>query len=183
VHGLDLGPLEPCLPARLFTKSKRIQLAPKVLLDDLDRVHNTFAEGAQLREDTYDMLLIGRRHLRSNNSWLHNSRRLVRGQPRCTALMHPADASTRQISAGDIIRVHSRVGTLEIVAELSEDIMPGVISIPHGWGHHRPGIKLYTAQQYAGVSMNDITDHAFIDELSGNAAVNGVPVRVESASG
>jgi anaerobic selenocysteine-containing dehydrogenase len=179
-HGIDLGALTPCFPDRLFTKTKRIQLAPEILVGDLERVKKKFFDDSDERKDDYDMLLIGRRQLRSNNSWMHNSMRLVKGKNRCTALMHPSDAAKRRLSSGQTIRVHSRVGTIEIMLEVSKEIMPGVISIPHGWGHHRPGIKLETAQNHAGVSINDITDHSYIDALCGTAAVNGVPVRVEA---
>ncbi|MGB0384762.1 MAG: molybdopterin oxidoreductase family protein [Ardenticatenaceae bacterium] len=179
VHGVDLGPLQPCLPERLFTPSKRIQLAPELLVADLERVKSTyFAPAHPNGSAQYDLSLIGRRQLRSNNSWMHNSKRLVRGKERCTLLIHPTDADARHIRDGQQVTVQSRVGQLNITTQISDEIMPGVVSIPHGWGHHRPGIQLDTAQQHPGVSINDLTDDYALDELSGNAAFSGVPVKV-----
>ncbi|MBL9104223.1 MAG: molybdopterin oxidoreductase family protein [Myxococcales bacterium] len=182
VHGVDLGPLEPCLPARLFTASRRVSLAPPRLVGDLARVEARLLDAAANDgESVYDLRLIGRRHLRSNNSWLHNSLRLVKGPPRCTALLHPDDAARRGITAGQRVVVRSRVGSIELPVELSDEVMPGVVSVPHGWGHDRPGVALATAQQHAGASVNDLTDDRLLDALSGNAALNGVPVRVDAA--
>ena len=110
---------------------------------------------------------------------MHNSQRLVKGRDRCTLLMHPKDAQERTLSNGDQVAVRSRIGEVAIAVEISEEIMEGVVSIPHGWGHHRKGIQLDIAEAHPGVSVNDLTDERFIDELSGNAAVNGVPVEVE----
>ena len=124
-------------------------------------------------------MLIGRRHLRSNNSWMHNSHRLVKGPERCTLLMHPEDASLRGLSPTQRVRVSSRVGSIELKVEVSSEVMPGVVSVPHGWGHDRPGIKLGTASLHQGASINDLTDERSVDALSGNAAFSGVPVRVE----
>ena len=119
--------------------------------------------------------------LRSNNSWMHNSHRLVKGRNRCTLLMHPDDAARRNLTSQEKVRVSSRVGSLEIELEVSAEIMPGVVSIPHGWGHDRPGVSLATAQKHAGQSVNDLTDDEVIDVLSGNAVLSGVPVRVEGS--
>lgn len=124
------------------------------------------------------MRLIGRRQLRSNNSWMHNSYRLVKGRDRCTMLLHPSDGSRLGIEDGQLARVTSRVGSLNIKVELSDEIMPGVVSIPHGWGHNREGISMQVAAQHAGQSLNDLTDEHRIDLLTGNAAFNGVPVEV-----
>lgn len=183
VHGIDLGPLTSCLPERLFTPDKKIRLIPEVLGRDLDRVRRKFPRdsAAAPATDGFDLQLIGRRHLRSNNSWLHNSQRLVKGPPRCTLLIHPQDAARRGITAEQTVNVRSRVGSVALPAELTDEVMPGVVSIPHGWGHGRPGIALSTAQQHPGVSVNDLTDERLLDELCGNAALNGVPVRVEAA--
>ncbi|OUS39910.1 hypothetical protein A9R00_08710, partial [Oleispira antarctica] len=126
-----------------------------------------------------DILLIGRRHVRSNNSWLHNSQRLVKGKSRCTLMLHPELAQQQSIKNGDLVKVTSRVGSIEIEAEVTDELMPGVVSIPHGWGHNRKGIRQGIAQKHAGVSVNDLTDESLIDTLSGNAAVNGVPVVLE----
>jgi anaerobic selenocysteine-containing dehydrogenase len=177
VHGVDLGPLEPCLPARLRTPKGRIELAPVPFVRDAQRLLAT------LEEDPTDqpLLLIGRRHLRSNNSWMHNSRRLVRGKERCTLLMHPDDATRLGVAGEAKVAVVSRTGRIEAPLELSDEVMPGVVSLPHGWGHHRPGINLSVAEEHAGVSVNDLTDESVVDELCGNAVLSGVPVRVESA--
>ena len=122
--------------------------------------------------------LIGRRHVRDCNSWMHNYHRLVKGKDRCTVMMHPDDMAARGIANSDQVTVRSRAGELSIVVEASEDIMPGVVSIPHGYGHNRDGIRMDIAKTRAGVSCNDITDELALDALSGNAAVNGVPVEV-----
>jgi anaerobic selenocysteine-containing dehydrogenase len=175
-HGIDLGPLAPCLPARLQTRNARIDLLPKALVADLERLEqaDTASAGPMLR-------LIGRRDLRTNNSWMHNSRRMVKGPARCTLLIHPDDAAARALGPGELATVHSRVGEVSLPIEISTDMMPGVVSIPHGWGHHRPGIRLGVAQSHAGVSANDLTDETFLDALCGNAALNGVPVTVSKA--
>ena len=127
------------------------------------------------------LLLIGRRQLRSNNSWMHNSERLLRGKPQCTILMHPLDAarsvSFRQVK--DVV-VRSRVGSIVLPIEVSDEMMPGVVSIPHGWGHDRPGNQFEVAQQHAGASINDLTDDQAIDALCGTAAFNGTSVTVEA---
>jgi anaerobic selenocysteine-containing dehydrogenase len=177
-HGLDLGPLEPCLPERLATRPKRIRLAPEPMLADLVRLRARFFPGGVPTAPRPGLVLIGRRDLRSNNSWMHNSERLVRGKHRCTLLMHPADAASRGISDGQLVRVTSRVGAVEVPVELSDAVMPGVVSLPHGWGHTRDGTLLRTAQAHPGASANDITDELAIDALSGTAAFNGLPVEV-----
>jgi anaerobic selenocysteine-containing dehydrogenase len=163
VHGIDLGPLLPCLPDRLRTPDKQIELAPGVLVKDVERVKAKLLHTASLNSNG-NLLLIGRRQLRSNNSWMHNSQRLVRGKPQCTLLMHPADAARRQLRAGQEVSVSSRVGTVVVPIEISEEMMPGVVSIPHGWGHERA----------------DVTDDLAIDALCGTAAFNGIWVAVEA---
>ena len=130
--------------------------------------------------DDSQILLIGRRHVRSNNSWLHNSHRLVKGKSRCTLMLHPETAKQQGIEDGQNVKVSSRVGSVIIAAEVTDELMPGVVSIPHGWGHGRKGVKQKIAQAHAGVSVNDLTDDTLIDQLSGNAAVNGVPVSLEA---
>ncbi|MGO2625158.1 molybdopterin dinucleotide binding domain-containing protein, partial [Psychrobacter sp. AOP29-E1-4] len=127
-----------------------------------------------------EILLIGRRHVRSNNSWLHNSHRLVKGKSRCTLMLHPKTAEQHGIINGQNVRVTSRVGSIVIAAEVTDELMAGVVSIPHGFGHGRKGVKQQIAQAHAGVSVNDLTDDTLIDQLSGNAAVNGVPVQLEA---
>lgn len=175
-HGIDLGPLQPQLPERLFTANGRIDVASGPFLNDLNR-----AEAMLHRAPPSDdqLLLISRRHLRDNNSWLHNTHRLVKGRNRCTLQIHPTDAHRLGINDGDPVRVRSRVGRVELPAEVTGDIMPGVVCMPHGYGHNRPGIRLDVARQHAGVSINDLTDETQLDELTGNAALQGVPVRVE----
>ncbi len=179
-HGVDLGPLQPRLPERLFTEDKRIHLAPNVFVQDLQRVQATFYAGAD-GNGHGDLALIGRRDLRSNNSWMHNSHRLVRGKDRCTVIMHPDDAAARGLTDGQRVQVASRVGCIVLPLAVSDDIMPGVVSIPHGWGHDRPGIGLRVAAQHPGASYNDLSDQDLLDELTGNAALSGVPVRVSPA--
>jgi len=177
-HGVDLGPLRPCLPQRLFTADKQIQLAPEVLLNDLQRLKAHFFDPPAAGKNGFDFSLIGRRHLRSNNSWMHNSSRLIKGKPRCTLLMHPQDAAKRGFSDGQPVEVTARVGAVQIPVEFSEEMMPGVVSIPHGWGHHRPEIQLQIAAKQPGVSINDLTDDQMIDELCGNAAFSNVCVKI-----
>jgi anaerobic selenocysteine-containing dehydrogenase len=185
-HGIDLGPLSSCLPRRLRTTDKRIELAPEVLVKDVERVKAKFLEYGGSTPLSIDsnghLLLIGRRQLRSNNSWMHNSERLVKGKPQCTILMHPTDAAHRYLTAGQKVSVRSRVGDVEVPIEITEEMMPGVVSIPHGWGHERLGVQLAVAQQHAGESINDITDNQTIDALCGTAAFNGTWVTVEAAN-
>jgi len=171
-HGIDLGPLEPGLPRRLATADKRVRLAPPPYLDDLARAH------AALQAAPPELVLVGRRHVRSNNSWLHNSQRLVKGKPRCTLLIHPDDATRRGIADGAMVRLRSRVGEVAVAAEVSADMMPGVVCLPHGWGHDRPGARLSVASQHAGASINDVIDDQRIDALTGTAVLNGTPVEV-----
>lgn len=178
-HGIDLGALEPCLPHRLQTHNQRIDLTPAVFLEDLARVQQQFLSGTPVADELH---LIGRRDLRSNNSWGHNSHRLVKGPRRCTLRMHPQDARLRGLQDGERVRVRSRVGAVDAVLELTEELRPGVVSLPHGWGHDRSGSRLEVAQAHPGVSANDLTDDQFIDSLSGNAALNGVPVTVDRQS-
>ena len=180
VHGIDLGPLTPCLPGRLRTEDKQIDLAPEVLVKDVERVKTRFLNEAAYEANGH-LLLIGRRQLRSNNSWMHNSERLVKGnplKPQCTVLMHPADAANRDLLDGQKVVVRSRVGSIVLPVEISDEIMRGVVSIPHGWGHDRNGNQLAVAQQHAGASINDLTDPQAIDELCGTAAFNGTAVTI-----
>jgi len=178
-HGVDLGPLEPCLPGRLATEDQRIKLVPEVLANDLERLEAALPSWETPRDG--QLTLIGRRDLRTNNSWMHNSRRLVKGPARCTLLMHPQDATRRGIGDGALVEVRSRVGALTVAVQLTEDVMPGVVSLPHGWGHDRPGVRLGVAAAHPGVSVNDLTDEQSVDALCGNAALNGVPVLVRPA--
>jgi anaerobic selenocysteine-containing dehydrogenase len=177
VHGIDLGALEPCLPERLFTRDKRIALAPPLLVGDVARLE------AKLNESSAHALeLIGRRELRSNNSWMHNSLRLVKGPARCTLRIHPRDAAARGLVQGALARIKSRVGEVVAPIDISDEMMPGVVSLPHGWGHGRKGAKLAVAEAHPGVSINDLTDDQAIDALSGNASFSGVSVEVEAVA-
>ena len=174
-HGVDLGPLQPNLAARLKTASQRIQAAPQEILGDLQRL------AGQPPLAAGQLLLIGRRHVRSNNSWMHNYHRLVKGKPRHQLLMHPDDLAGRQLQDGQRVRVSSRVGEIEVEVQASSDMMPGVVSLPHGFGHARAGVRLEIAQGQPGASANDLTDERQLDAVSGNAALNGVPVQVVAA--
>ncbi|MCT7359583.1 molybdopterin oxidoreductase family protein [Thalassolituus pacificus] len=176
-EGIDLGALQPVMPKRLFTRDKRLNLTPDVYLNALAQVASELQQ--PLTADG-EFLLIGRRHIRSNNSWLHNSKRLVKGKSRCTLMLNPVDAERLGIADGVSVRVRSRVAELEVVAEVTDELMPGVVSIPHGWGHNVPGIRLTQAQEVAGVNTNDLTDDQLLDGLTGNAALNGVPVQLQA---
>ncbi len=171
-EGIDLGPLRPTLPDRLRTSGHRIDLAQEVILADLDRVRTELGTAPE------GLLLIGRRHQRDNNSWMHNVDRLTRGRPRHHLLMHPEDAGSRSIADGATVRVESRVGSVEVEVALTADVMPGVVSLPHGYGHQMSGTRMAGAAAVPGVSINDLTDPDRLD-LSGNAALNGVPVTVD----
>jgi anaerobic selenocysteine-containing dehydrogenase len=171
-HGLDLGPLQPRLPGVLRTVSGTVELAPAPLLADLERLRDSLARLAG------GLVLVGRRQLRSNNSWLHNVEVLVRGPERCTLQMHPDDARERALADGGRARVSSRVGSVEIGVEVTDAIMPGVVSIPHGWGHQDTPNRV--AATHAGVNTNLLADEQLVDPLSGNAVLNGVPVTVEA---
>ncbi|AZC97662.1 molybdopterin oxidoreductase family protein [Pseudomonas chlororaphis] len=174
-HGIDLGPLKPNLAARLKTESRRVQAAPAPIMADLERFAALQAPAAD------ELVMIGRRHVRSNNSWMHNYHRLVKGKPRHQLLMNPDDLAQRGLADGQRVRVSSRVGAIEVEVLASSEMMPGVVSLPHGWGHGRPGVQMSIAMAQPGSSANDLTDERQLDELSGNAALNGVPVKVEAA--
>ena len=176
-NGVDLGPLRRCLAERLMTEDGKIHAAHPDFLAELDRF-----EGSMAAEDSGALRLIGRRHIRSNNSWLHNSRRLVKGPPRCTLMIHPDDAAARGLSDGALATVENNVNTVEIPVEITDAMMPGVVSIPHGYGHGRNGVDLSVAEDVAGVSINDLTDPEHYDRLSGNAVLNAIPVAVRAAA-
>ena len=171
-HGLDFGALIPRVPEVLRTPSGKIELAPPELLGDVPRL------AASLNGDPDAMLLVGRRHLRSNNSWMHNIRVLVKGKPRCTLQIHPDDAARLGVTEGAPVRVTSRVGSVVAPAEITDAIRPRVVSLPHGWGHDVQGTKQSVAHEHAGVNSNVLTDHEAIDPLSGNAVLNAIPVSV-----
>ncbi len=179
-HGIDLGPLQPSLPDRVPEPHGSIDLAPDIFVQDLDRLDARFLEPASSGPDDR-FLLIGRRHLRSNNSWMHNTERLMKGKPRCTLMINPQDAEQLGVKSGDMVTVTSRVGQVTAPAEITDDMMAGVVSLPHGFGHGRKGVQLRVATDHPGVSVNDLTDDQLLDALSGNAAFSGVPVTVVRA--
>lgn len=174
-HGIDLGPLQPRIPEMLRTASGMIELCPEPILGDLVRL-----AGALERSEN-GLVLIGRRHLRSNNSWMHNLPHLVRGKPRCTMHVSPADAGRLGLIDGGSAAVSSRAGSLVVPVEVTDSIMDGVVSIPHGWGHDAEGAQLDVAEANAGVNSNLLSDENVLDELSGNAVLNGIPVEVAPA--
>ena len=183
-HGLDFGALQPCFPERLFTDDKKINLAPSLLVKDLERARAFWVATQNPLKNAppqYPFALIGRRHLRDNNSWMHNSERLVRGRNRCTLLIHPDDAKLLNIDNQQVVKVISRVGAVELPAEWSDSMMQGVVCMPHGYGHGRANVQLDVARKHAGVSVNDLTDEHVLDDLTGNAAFSNVSVRVELA--
>lgn len=175
-HGIDLGPLQPSLPQRLFTSDKTIRCEIPALMADLERARTLLLRAPAAA----GLQLIGRRHLRSNNSWLHNAERLVKGKDRCLLLMHPQDAQDHGLADGRVARIESRVGAIDAVVHTSAEMMRGVVSLPHGWGHTRENVRLRVAQMHAGVSVNDLTDDQAIDPVSGNAAFSGIRVRVSA---
>ncbi len=177
-HGIDFGPLQPTFPEGLPEEHGPIDIAPDLFVGDLDRLHARF--GSDTPGGDGQLLLIGRRHLRSNNSWMHNTSRLMKGKSRCTLMINPTDAERLGVKSGDNVVVRSRVGEVSAPAEVTDDMMVGVVSLPHGFGHGREGVRLRVAASHPGVSVNDLTDDQMIDELSGNAAFCGVPVTVRA---
>jgi len=171
-HGLDLGPMVPHLADVLQTTGGKVVLAPPYITGDLPRL------AERLDRPDEDLVLISRRHLRSNNSWMHNVKVLVKGKDRCTLLIHPDDAARFGVVDGEPTKVSSEAGSLVVPAELTDALKPGVVSLPHGWGHDRPGTQLSVANEHAGVNTNVLSPGGFVDVLSGNAAVNGIPVTV-----
>ena len=178
-HGVDLGPLQPTLPGRLQTRSGRPNLAPELYLQDMPRLHKSTAPtDADSHQSFY---LIGRRQLRSNNSWMHNSQRLMKGKARCTLQLHPRDLAGLGLIDGHNARVSSESGTITLPVESTDAVMPGVVSIPHGWGHGRDGIQLSVARTQPGASINDVISDRQVDTLSGVSVLNGQRVTVSVA--
>jgi anaerobic selenocysteine-containing dehydrogenase len=178
-HGIDLGPLQPGrIAARVATPDGRIDIAPADFMREARETLPAEADGGAAD----GLVLIGRRDLRSNNSWMHNSRRLVKGPARCTLLVHPEDAATRRLATGDLAALESEAGSVTVAVEVSDTVRRGVVSLPHGWGHDRDGVRLGVAGEHAGVSANDVTSERYLDTLSGNAAFNGLPVTVRRRS-
>ncbi|MER5633992.1 molybdopterin oxidoreductase family protein [Streptomyces nitrosporeus] len=171
-HGIDLGPLEPRVPQLLKTRSGRIELFPAPIAADLPRLREA------LGTRPAGLVLVGRRHLRSNNSWMHNIASLRGGSNVCTLQIHPEDAARAGLADGDRARITAAGGTVEAPAELTDSVRPGVVSLPHGWGHGRPGTRLSVAAREPGVNVNQLLDGTLLDPLSGTAVLNAVPVTV-----
>ena len=177
-HGVDLGPLESRLPDMLRTASGKVELAPEEIVGDMDRLR-----AAAARERNGGFVLIGRRQLRSNNSWMHNLPALVKGKERCTLYLHPDDAVRLGLADGERASVTSATGAIEVPVEVTDEIMRGVVSIPHGWGHDADGVRMDVASAHAGVNSNFLADESMVEPLSGNAVLNGIPVEVSGLDG
>ncbi|MEU0559483.1 molybdopterin oxidoreductase family protein [Dactylosporangium sp. NPDC006015] len=175
-HGVDLGPLQPRVPEVLRTPSGQVELCPAPIAEDVDRLR------VALDRPSDGLVLVGRRHLRSNNSWMHNVPGLMKGRDRCTLQVHPHDAAALRLADGGRATVASRVGTLTVAVEITDTVMPGVVSLPHGWGHGAPGTRAAVAAATPGVNSNILTDDHAIDPLSGNSVLNGIPVTVSPAT-
>jgi anaerobic selenocysteine-containing dehydrogenase len=176
-HGIDLGPLVPRAREMVGTPSGSIELAHDYLFDDLPRLRSAIDRPVE------PLVLVSRRHLRSKNSFLHNVEVLVKGKDRCTLLVHPDDAATRGLVDGGLAAVTSEVGSVEVAVEVSDEMMAGVVCLPHGWGHDRPGTRMAIANARPGVNNNLLAPGHLVDPLSGNAVVNGIPVEVSAVSG
>jgi anaerobic selenocysteine-containing dehydrogenase len=166
----------PRLREILSTPSGKLELAPDYIVDDVPRLRarlDRHADGG--------LVLVSRRHLRSNNSWMHNVKVLMKGKDRCTLLIHPDDADRFGVQDGRVARVRSEAGALDVPVEVSDEMMPGVVSLPHGWGHNVDGVRLSVAREHPGVNNNLLAPGHFVDEISGNAVVNGIPVEVVPA--
>ncbi|TXT36407.1 MAG: molybdopterin oxidoreductase [Comamonadaceae bacterium] len=174
--GIDLGELQARVPEVLRTPSGKVELAPPMLLADMARAW------ADLGSPVPELVIIGRRDLRSNNSWMHNLPTLAKGPYRCTALVHPADAARLQLADGGLAQVDSDVGRIQVQVEISADMMPGVVSLPHGWGHDLPGTQLSLAALRPGVNLNALLGDQARDPLSGNAVLSGVAIRMTALS-
>ena len=174
--GIVLGPARPLGAAALSTASGRIEMAPPHLLEDIPRLE------AAMAGPVHEMLLVSRRHLRSLNSWMHNVQTLMSGKPRCTLQMHPADAARIGVGPGDPVQIQSASGALVAPAEITDDIRPGVVSLPHGWGHDTAGARLGVAEQRPGVNFNLLSPGPLVDAASGNAVLNGIPVTIAAAT-
>jgi anaerobic selenocysteine-containing dehydrogenase len=171
-NGIDFGPMVPQLPDILGTPDKKIRLAPQYLLDDLPRL------AARMERPAEPLVLVSRRHLRSNNTWLHNVPALMKGKDRCTLLIHPDDAARCGVSDNDVVTVKSEAGEIKVPVEVTDAIRPGVVSMPHGWGHGQPGTRMSVANSSPGANTNALSLPTFVDEPSGNGALNGIPVTV-----
>ncbi|MEA2404680.1 MAG: hypothetical protein QOE08_1327, partial [Thermoleophilaceae bacterium] len=174
-HGVDLGAMKPRIPEVLRTPSGKIELAPEQIAADVERLRASLD-----RHRNGGMVLIGRRQLRSNNSWMHNLEPLVKGKEACTVHVNPGDAARLGLADGGRAEVSSRVGKVGVQVEVTDAIMPGVVSIPHGWGHDVDGVQMSVASAHAGTNSNILADETMVDPLSGNAVLNGIPVQLRS---
>jgi anaerobic selenocysteine-containing dehydrogenase len=174
-HGIDRGPMVPRAREVVCTRSGKIELAPDYILGDLPRLRSRLGRASD------GLVLISRRHLRSNNSWMHNVQVLMKGKDRCTLLIHPDDAARAGVAHGGVARISSEAGALDVPVEVTDEMMPGVVSLPHGWGHDLDGVQLSVAREHAGVNNNRLAPGHLVDEISGNAVVNGIPVEVVPA--
>ncbi|GAA3806630.1 molybdopterin-dependent oxidoreductase [Nocardioides panacisoli] len=173
--GVDLGSLAPRLPDVLSTPSGRIELAPEPIVQDVPRLVDSLAAATG---DPGGMVLIGRRNLSSNNSWMHNITPLVRGENRCTAQIHPEDATRLGLLDGGTALIRSRTGEVKVPVEVTDVVRPGTVSVPHGWGHDLSGVRMAVAETHAGTNSNVLSDDLLLDAPSGNAVLNGLPVEV-----
>lgn len=171
-NGIDFGPMVPQLPDILGTADKKIRLAPQYLLDDLHRL------AARMERPAEPLVLVSRRHLRSNNTWLHNVPALMKGKDRCTLLIHPDDAARCGVADNDIVTVKSQAGEIRVPVEITDAIKPGVVSMPHGWGHGKPGTRMTVANGSPGANTNVLSPPTFVDQPSGNGVLNGIPVTI-----
>ncbi|GGK93500.1 molybdopterin oxidoreductase family protein [Nocardia jinanensis] len=178
--GIDLGPLQPRLHSLIATADRLVQLAPRQFVIEARRLLDEAHAGGADRDQGFDLRLIGRRHLRSNNSWLHNVPSMVKGRDRCTALMHPQDADARGLADGGRVTVSSPIGSIVVPVEISDEIRPGTVAIPHGWGHGEPGVGWTVAAAVPGANVNLLHDPEQVDRISGNAAVNSTWVKVHA---
>jgi len=174
--GVDLGALEPSLDQVLVAKSGKIELGHPLMGEQLGKLAGRLSK--KLEKKNGELLLIGRRELRSNNSWGHNSPTLAKGSNRCNLIMNPYDADRLNLKKGEDVNIRSRVGEVVTRLSVSDEIMQGVVSLPHGWGHNREGIRQGVAGKNPGVSANDLTDEMPLEQVVGNAVLNGVPVTV-----
>jgi anaerobic selenocysteine-containing dehydrogenase len=184
-HGVDLGPLQPRIPEILRTPSGRIELCPPPVAAEVARLVDAPAPDSSFAGSSFagsSFVVIGRRHLRSNNSWMHNVPALVKGRELCTVVVNRSDAARLGLEHGGKAAVTSRVGRVELTVEVSDDIAPGVVSIPHGWGHDLPGVEMSVAREHAGVNTNRLTDDLALDPLSGTSVLNGIPVEVAAVN-
>jgi len=177
-HGIDLGPLEPRLDGLISHENGRIDLAPQPIQEDFERLRNTLQAPCRQNDE---FLLIGRRTLRSMNSWLHNARRLVSGTSPCVLFMHPENAKSLGLTDGSLVEVTTSKGSIHLPLKITDEVMRGVVCMPYGWGHGREGTRMSVAKSVAGANYNDLVDESSIDAISGASALNGVPVRVRKA--